>query len=226
MGTQSELVTYIRDMLDESNARQWSDQQLRSWINDGAIEISRKTECTRAEASINTTASTGEYTLTQNIVRLHMAEWQSADGQLHPLEFRDRHSMSNLWWNDPSSESHAPVVITHWGNPPALKIQLYPVPSQSGTLKIFYYSFPERLAENNTTDGNVAVDLPAGWDDMLVDYAEYRALRRDRDERWQEAYQLWLEKLSDLTTASTRYNDQAGQVDWQGNPGWLTAWDW
>ena len=43
-------------------------------------------------------------------------------------------------------------------------------------------------------------------------YAEYRALRRDRDPRWQESKGLFDEALGSLYDISRRHTDQAGQI--------------
>lgn len=223
MATQGELITQIRNMLDEDNGRMWKDSMLRRWINDGAREICRKSEAVRATATIPTLAGVGEYTIAQNVVRVTDASWKpTSDTQQYPLTYRDRHSMDNVWYMDPDREGSYPMFFTTWGAPPDLTIRLFPVPSDGGAITLLYYSYPTDLATDTEADANSRVDIPAGWDDMIVDYVEYRALRRDRDPRWQEAYQLWATKLDDLSNAATRYSDQAGQVDWNGNPHWLT----
>ena len=61
---------------------------------------------------------------------------------------------------------------------------LYPTPSYAGTISLHYYRLPTAPSSDSDT-----LDLPVGWEDCAYLYAEYLALRRDRDPRWQEALQ-------------------------------------
>ena len=53
MATQSTYLTNIRAKLDEVTSGQWTDAEIRSWINEGAKDIARRTETLQATALIN-----------------------------------------------------------------------------------------------------------------------------------------------------------------------------
>jgi len=67
------------------------------------------------------------------------------------------------------------------------------------------------------------IDLPDGWHDVALDYAEYRALRRDSDPRWKEAFELYKDNLASLVEQTRRFTDQNGMVtpDASGLPAWI-----
>lgn len=81
--------------------------------------------------------------------------------------------------------------------------KLYPIPSQNGTLNIFYYRLPTQTT--TTTD---YIEVPEGWEDLVVAYVEYKARRVDKDPNWQYAKQEYEEKLQDLINVSRVYHDQ------------------
>ena len=78
----------------------------------------------------------------------------------------------------------------------ALVVKLFPAPSTSATLSLVV----SRLAAAIAIPWNpsTVVETPTAWYDALVDYVEAKALRRDRDPRWQEARQLYVEKRDNL----------------------------
>lgn len=224
MSTLLELRTDLRDRLSEASARQWPDASLNRYINEGARDLSRRTECLRDTANIAVVIGTQTYTGPTNLIRLHRIELITADSNI-ALEYRDYSSMDSVWHSAQSSRDGHPVYYTTWGMPPLFKIILYPTPSAVGTLKVFYYRFPA-----NVTVDATAVEVPEGWQDLVVLFAESTALRRDADPRWQEAKAEYMERLGDLYTTALRYGDQAGTIDggWSsgGLPEWLTQDAW
>src|SRR5690606_24279537 len=72
-------------------------------------------------------------------------------------------------------------------------IKLYPAPNDSNAeLSILYCRVPDELS--SSFDSSEGADVPHVWAAALVDYVESTAFRRDRAPRWQEAYQLYVEK--------------------------------
>lgn len=232
MATQAQLLTQVRARLSEADPTYWSEPTLRRWINDVARDIARVTESIRAMDTIDVTADTGTYTFTpsQASVRIHAVEFLPDDSDLiHPLTYRDRHTMSEVWGSYQATNGGYPVFWTSWGAPGIThQIQLYPVPSVDGTLNVYHYRYPEELSTESSTDAAEEVEIPAGWEDALVDGVEAMALRQDRDPRWSEARQLYIEKVTMLSNAALRFTDQAGLVTTaSGNliPSWAYAGD-
>ena len=221
MATQADILTATRERLDETSAYVWTDAELRRYTNEVVRDISRRTLANRAEKTIYSIADMGEYNLPDDTIQVHQVEYEESGHTAYP-EYRDRHSMQNMWGAF-QNQSGWPAVYTTWGMPPKLKMRLYPVPSVSAAeIRVLYYRFPANLATADTTDALKDVDIPTGYEDVLVDGVEAKALRKGRDPRWQEAQALYEANLAEMAHLTMRFTDQAGQVDWNGTPSWLT----
>lgn len=222
--TLSELRTRVRDALDEDTARFWTDAQLNRWINDGAHDVARRSEVLQDTDDVTASSGTQEYTLTNDVLRVYRVEWQPGDSTAnrYALEYRDFNSMDAIWWSQQKSSTGYPYWYTLWGYPPQLKLIVYPTPSEDGHLFVHHYRLPADMSD----DGD-DVELPIGWDEIIINYVEYVALRKDADPRWREAKEIYEEKLGQLVDVSRRWSDQADaiQVGASQVPHWLYA-DW
>ena len=226
MATLGQLETDVRDHLDESLARQWSDGMLRRWILEGAREVARRAETLQDMAVLPVVSGTSEYTVAADTLRIYRVTFKPGSGSWEiPLEYKDFNSMDSMGWQVDSWES-MPEIYTLWGFTPNLKIKLYPTPSEAGDLEVWYYRLPTTLSEDGSDDAE-QVDIPNGWQDLIVLYCEYVALRRDADGRWQEAKQLFESRLGEHVDMTRRFTDQAGSMEWRGRslPGWLYGGD-
>lgn len=223
----------VRQRLDEPTALRYPDASLRAWINDAVRDIARRTESLRATTTTAIAANVGALTPTFSAgqpIRIHLVEFQATgDNNKYTLEYRDKNSMSSVWGSWQNISTGYPVYYTSWLAPPALAIQLYPIPGVDGTVTTHYYRMPVDLA----TDGTAAatsLDIVAGWEDLAVDAVEYRALRFDRDPRWQEAKAEYEERVFQLGEAAIRFTDQAGMVTTQNGGvammGWMAGEEW
>lgn len=198
--TQATVVTAIRDRLGEPTAGQWSDAQLRRWINEGARDMARRTRQLEDTTTISTVAGTGEYTLPATVLEVRGAYYAPGDGRQVPLIARAWEGMNNVWGQYRDQEGGDPAMFTTWGFAPALKVRLYPVPGTSSKTVTLYIA---RLPVDLTTDGtdtNDAVDFPDAWIDGLYDFATYQALFKDRDPRWKEAKEMYEQRVDDMMT--------------------------
>jgi len=225
--TQATYQDELRDRLDEASAAFWTNKQIQRWLNQAVRDIARKTEWLRSRDSQSVVPGTQEYTTPLDAIRIHRAEYvRTGDNQVYPLEYRDWNAMDNVWWTQQTITSQTPAFWTMWGAVPNLSVALYPIPSTAGTLKLFYYKAPAELAVDDS-DAAVVLEVPEGWEDLVLQFAEYCALRKDSDPRWQEAKALYDENLADLYTTAIRFTDQAGQMVYDvgvgGLPGWLVG---
>lgn len=217
----------LRDRLDETQARFWSDAQLNRWINEGAMDVSRRGECLPTSSVIAVVAGTRDYALPTNGFTLHRAEYTPDSGQtVYPLELRDINEMDEIWSTRQLTQQYAPAYLTLLGYPPNWQARLFPVPSQAGSLTVYLFRAASP-AQSDTDD----VDLPAGWEDLAILYASYVALRKDSNPQYQEAKTEYEEKLGTLIDTTRRFHDQGGYVVSATNfqPGWLVSgdgWGW
>ncbi len=227
MTTLLEIRTKVRRRLDEAAARFWEDDDLDDWINEGTRDLARRAEVLQTTSTINSVVDQQQYALPTNVLRVHRVEWSrtgtfDSTSQITALEFRPFNSMDSVWWSAQTSTTGDPYWYTMWGYPPALNLILYPVPdvSVSSGIKVYYYRSPTAA----TADGDT-VDVLGGWDDLIVDYCEFSALRKDADPRWQEAKALFEEKTQHLIETSRHWTDQAGTFTGAGG-GMVPQWIW
>lgn len=222
MATLKMLRDDLRERLQEMDPRQFGDVYLNRMLNEGARDLCRRTECLRDTWQVSTVSSTQEYTGPPGIVRIHRAEVEAIDGTRTVLEYKDFQSMDAVWHTSQATTEGDPLLYTTWGMPPLLKVVLYPKPSTIMTLRLHYYRFPTIAVSDATV-----IEVPEGWEDAVVTYAEYKARLRDGDPRWQNAKAIYEEVMADLLVTAVRYNDQAGTVDEWGPPlpAWLTDGD-
>jgi hypothetical protein len=221
VATLLELRTRVRVRLDEATATAWSDSEINGWINEGARDVARRSETLQVSANIAVTAGTQEYTAPSDMSRLYRAEFTpTGSTSVYSLTYRDFNNLDAVWWTAKQTTQSTPELFTLWGYPPSLKIILYPKPSQNGTLTVYYYRVPADV----TSDG-ATVPVPNGWEDLVVEYATYLAMRRDRDDRWKEARQAYEQHLDAMMLLTRRWSDQAGEITPSGSlmPEWLVG---
>lgn len=221
--TMADMLSDLRERLDEAATTFWSDAELRARINEGCRDVARRTETLLYNTTVAVTAGNQTYSAPSNLVRIHRLEYQPSGGQtVYPLEYMDFHSMDQVWWTSQKITSGTTEFFTMWGFPPSVSFVLYPTPSQSGVLNVYYYRMSQDLATDGTQD-DTSIDVPNGWCDLVANYAEYVCLRKDADPRWQEAKAIYEERLGSLIDVSRRWSDQAGTIDERGRfwPSWL-----
>lgn len=215
------IRTMVRDRLDESAAKFWTQANLNTWINQGAQNIAKRAEVINDRVTIPVMVNAATYAAPADTCKIHRIEFSPDNGvTLYPLEKRDHQEMDQVWGSRQSTSYAYPNFFVPWGVPPNLKLQLYPVPSSSGSLNIYYYRLPHVVVN----DADV-VEIPQGWESCLVSYVEYMALRKDADPRWQEAKQLYEEELGAMIDLTHSYSDQSSWMSYGTSilPQWLVG---
>lgn len=231
MATQAEIITDVRVRLDEVSASFWDDSDIRRWINQGLRDVARRCEVLQGSTTVAAVAGTQTYALPTDAIRIYRVEFSpDGDDGVHELQYEDYNNADALWGRYKTITQADPYIYTMWGFPPSLNMTVYPTPSQAGTFTVYYYKLPTELAVTTTDDEDTEVDLPAGWEDVIVSYVEYHALRKDRNPAWQEAKALYEESLTHLYELTRRWTDQAGHMSpglqFGGLPGWLVNEGW
>jgi len=196
MVTASEMLTQVRDMLDEPTAAQWTDDMLARWINEAGRDLARSTRHLKGNATIPVVAGTSEYALPGTTIAVEHAYYAPGDGRQIPLLPRHYEGMDQVWGQWQNQQSYMPTWYTVIGFSPAAVIKLYPTPDSAASLSLIVSKIPAELTIPVVPAETV--DAPALWYDAFVDYVEYKALRRDRDPRWQEALEAYNAKRDGL----------------------------
>lgn len=204
--TLSEARRAVRELLDEETPQSFKDVYLDRLIHEGCTEIARSSEVLETTTTIAVTASTREYDMPTDMIRAHRVDFETSDHGHHAtLAYRDFHNANAVQWH--GDIEGMPTLYTMWGQPGSVKAVLYPSPAYAGVLTVHYYKLP-----TPPTAQSSVLDIPTGWENVVYLYVEYRALRRDRDPRWQEAKALFDEALGALYDISRRHTDQAGEI--------------
>lgn len=202
--TDTQAIQRLRDRLNESAAATWNDRQLYSWLDDGLRDVARRTLCLTDQRLINLIAQEGDYQLPSDIIRIFRCEYVPGNGRRTPLSPRAYNTMDQVWWSDQDTTFSDPIFYTSWGNPPAAKLKLYPAPASSivNGLRLFVARLPAPVPGRfNGTGTGAPLDIPEGYEDMAIDYAEYLALRRDRQTSMMaEALAQYERKVNDITS--------------------------
>jgi hypothetical protein len=196
----------VRSLIDETNSQFWTNLELDNWINEGCYDAARRGEWKRAKASIVVTANTQTYTAPVDVYRIYRIEFvPTASDVTYTLEFRGYMEMDQVWGINQQWPASYPLYYTLWKVPPAMNIIVYPVPAQAGNFFVYYY----QTVTTALVDGD-AIDMLQGWEDMIYDFAAYRALRKDADPRWKEFKDTYEDKMTMFITSTRQFQDQAG----------------
>lgn len=227
MANLTSLITQVRSNVDEAAARFWADSEITQWLNDGVKDIGRRTEAIQStSSSIAIIAGTASYNLPSNLIRLHRLEFiPTGSTQVYPVAVSTYEEMDSVWGINQASQASYPSYAVMWGYPggaATLTVQVFPVPSQAGVLKIYYYRVPVDMVA-----GGDIPEIPGGWDDILVHYAEYRAKRKAGNPTWQEAKQIYEEELQRMVDVTTYYHDNMNSIVVGSRyvPDWLYSFD-
>lgn len=214
--TMAQYLVGIRERLSEPTASVWTDVQLRRWSQEICRDIARRTKCFEKTTTIAVTALVRAYTAPTDLL---VDGWKNAyftpDGQtqMFKVEYRDLTSLDHAWLQNQGVDTSAtPSYCTIWGVVPTASLILYPVPSQDGTLTVYYYRLPvDAWAATAYASGldSTALDIPEGYIDLVYDGVEYMALRNDQQSRWQEAQALYNEKINQMIYDAASHSREA-----------------
>lgn len=218
MTTALILVNRVRVRLDEPTAAFWTDLELLGWLNEGLRDAGRYTRHIRDTRTINVTAGISEYTVPADVIEIENAFYLPGGGRQIPLSGHSRDTVSS--WGSWQNIGGEPAAYSLWGTPPLLQIKLYPTPERTivGGLSLLVTRLPA-VAVNFAS----VVDFPPGWVDLIEDYMEMAALRKARDQRWQEAFSMYTEKRDNLDVNGHYGNDPETFV-YDGYAGVMPRW--
>jgi len=222
----------------------YTDTELTAWINGGLRDISRRAEdLLTFDTSIVIPAyvpapgqSAPAYPLQTDVIRIQRIEFvpSGSVNQTYPLVASNQQQMDQIWGTYQQNPASYPQFWVTRGYPGGtgrnlFQLQVYPVPSQGGTLNIIYYRQPIRIGDPvaDPTQYQVTLDIVEGWDDLAVDYATYKALQKARVEEWKDRRDEYNDKVEQMINVTRHFTDQPSYFSFGTRfmPSWLTEWD-
>lgn len=226
-----EVLAQARLRLDEhgtdlglhTKQAQWRNVALRRWANEGMRDLARQTHYLMDTDTVTLTASTAEYTCASDVLWIYAAFYVPGDGRRVPLTPRAFNALDQIWGDSQNTWESEPQIYTTLGHSPIMKIRFFPVPPTTNETVTLHVA---RLPAEKATDGSEdtdALELPEAWVDMVVDYVEFMALRKDRDQRWMEAKALYDTKMQEIKEVQEGHS-AAQEMVFDSTfplPGWL-----
>ena len=225
-------------------ARMYSDTELTEWINGGLRDVSRRAEdLITFDTSITVAPyvpvpgqSAPTFPLPIDVIRIQRIEFvpYGAINQTYPLMASNQQQMDQVWGTYQQNPASYPQFWVTRGYPGGtlrnqFQLQIYPVPSQGGTLQLYYYRMPIRIPDPVATPSNyqVTLDIVEGWDDLAVEYATYKALQKARNEMWKDRRDEYNLKVEQMINVTRQWTDQPNYFSFGTRfmPSWLTEWD-
>lgn len=220
--TLAQARTKLRLRLDELTSGAWTDAQLDEWLKDGARDISRRTMS--LQSTTITSVSAGAATVFATGIKVNMVKWysptKSTATRERVLEYID-HRQANRVMN--STDTGDPLYYSTWGPPPAISVSMHPKPDAACEIEVYYY----RVAIDPINDA-AQMDIPDGWNDVLMLFAEYSAQKRDRQKEWSETKALYEQAVEGMIESTAMWAEATQTIqmpDGGQYPGWLTSWE-
>jgi hypothetical protein len=221
--TTAELETAVRSEIGEDTAAKVSSAQVVAFLNQAQRKLCAVGQILLTEETASTVASQETYSVPSDYYKIDAVFLARGAGQtnirLLPMMRNDR---------DPSASTGTPtryyVSGRNVSGVNSFVIGLNPVPAASGTsdLTIHIRQMPLVMVS-----GGQAPEVPQPWQDALVSYAVWKALRR-RGREWQSLAQEAAAEWADWLKKAERYvnplmRDVPNQV--YDNGGYLGWWD-
>lgn len=228
MGTLGDTITNARSQIDEisSTNQYWADSELITWINDGVRDVARRAEVILIfTGMLSAYAGVAKYDLPKDVIRVHRIEFiPSGSTQIYPVIGSTYDEMDQIWGINPKQQASYPTTYACWGTPGNMTVQFYPVPAADGRFNIFYYKMPGNL-NTDGSDNALDIEIPAGWDDVIIMYVSYRAMMKARDPHWQIYKQEYTEQIQYMVDVTRQAHDAGRfvQTFTSSVPGWLYA---
>ena|SRR5215469_5652241 len=223
--TLSQSLADLRAQLDEQNvsAKYWQDPELMQYINDGVRDIARRTETILSyNTTLDAIPGVAKYNLPPDVIRVHRCEYiPTGQTQVYPVIGSTYDELDQIWGINPTTQSSYPSVYACWGTPGQMTIQFYPVPAQTATINLYYYAMPVDL-KTDGTDANTFLNVPQGWEDLLVKYAVSRAFLKMRDPNWETFQKLYIEDLQFMVEVTRQAHDNGRYI--QTMTGYVPQW--
>jgi hypothetical protein len=226
MATLGTYLIRLRERLSEPDEGFWSNSFLRATLNEAARDIARRSEALTVDATLTIVAGTESYALPTTVVKVlePITFTPTGSSYRYPITPIERHAAITRWGMHQDIGSGTPDTCVATGYAPSMSLLFYPSPSTGGVVNYRYAKFPTDLTVTGSNDSST-LDVPGGWDDVALDYAEWKCwLKRRNREMAADARERYVSGLAGLTEAGNRQIQVPGSIF--GHHEWSGGWDW
>lgn len=162
------------------------------YINEGVTDVVLRTGCDVTSATLTETSGAGDYTLDAAILRIRGLQWASGSYYSLPERVSIEEILALRQTN--TAASTTPVCYAIEGSN---LLMVYPTPSASDTLTVYYVPRPLTLSGGTDTPSEIplefhkAVELYA-----LSELADYNDDQSSQDgQRYLQQYEMWIRRI-------------------------------
>ena len=176
----SDLLLRLRSLLDEQSTRLYSDAQLTRWLNEGEFDLAAKSLCMEDITTVTTTADTRAVSLycAKILAVVYVGSDVVGVTKIVP-RYLGHLTLSGL----------TPQYWFQWG----YQLGIEPIPNDSYSLNVYVAKLPD-VKMSDTTD---EPEVPKEFQHLVVRYAFYKALMRDR--LFGQAGTVYQQYINDMT---------------------------
>jgi hypothetical protein len=159
-----QMKNEVRRLLNEMDPGGfYPEDDLSSWINQGALEVANRLECIEGEASLTVTAGNRTASLPEDFIRFLRV---STETKLKPTDIDYLDSVNDYW----EAVEGAPTHYYLTGR----TIGVYPKPIDNTTINLLYIKAPAMMKN----DADIC-EIPQEYHQIVVYSATYKALVKD-----------------------------------------------
>lgn len=175
--TVIEMTDRIKRIFGDTGQSQLLDSFILDWLNDGQMDIARKTDCLQGTQTTNIVSGTSAYALPTDFLKEQFVTWTGYN------LIRTTFNQINDYYPDRAaytSPSNPMMYYIRQGN-----LNLYPTPVTNATagLVLYYVRGPATLV--------ATPDIPLPYHEDLVRFGLIRAY--EHDENWTQAREARIE---------------------------------
>ena len=192
--TPSEVLTDIRNQINEQSAGFYSDEEIYAYMWNGEKILAETTGCAETtDSTLTTVAAQREYTIPSTVATLLRVEYDSY--KLKKIDLTQLDQIEGKTYGGITT-SGDPVYYYEFGN----KIGLSSIPTAAKTLKLWVIAIPTKLTSTST-----AFTIPNRYGDYLTDYCLFRMWAKDQQNDMADRFENRWEK--NLSTVESKWKD-------------------
>ena len=169
----SEVIANVKRQFGDESGAQITDADIIRWINDGQLELNKKSKVIKTIATTTSVAGQNKYDLPGvKILEVERLQYKNT-----AIEYRTFQQVQETIFDDVADVSTLSADIPTCWYDYGDSIYFFPVPSTNGvTITLFCVTYPTTVS--STTD---ALSLPDVFYDALVQYIMAKAYEMDDD---------------------------------------------
>lgn len=190
--TAQELLLHVGKSigLDSSGAVNATEQTfLLDWLNEALQQFLLETKVKVESQTVNLTVGYNDYELPSDVLVVNQVEVTTTDGQVIPLAPIDPEEM--LW----RRRYPGAIPIRYYSMQGANLLMLYPTPTESDIVTMYYVPYPTAVTSSNwTSDIQTLAGIPSQFHHIVEYWVLFRAGDFSDDASSQNGmsyFQLW-----------------------------------